>query len=155
MQSMQLSEAQPGPFRVLAILATDALPRKLSDMGLHVGDKIDVLGNQGASGVVVGCSDARLALDRTTAEKVRVVSFAGGDMIGIGDLRPGDKARVAGLKKGDRDYRQRLMAMGLTPGIEFTLTRFAPLGDPIEIRVRNSALSLRKGEAELLMLERV
>lgn len=71
----------------------------------------------------------------------------------IEDMRPGDKARVAGLKKGDRDYRQRLMAMGLTPGVEFAVTRVAPLGDPVEISVRGFALSLRKSEAELLLLE--
>lgn len=73
----------------------------------------------------------------------------------IGEMRPGDRARVVGLKKGDRDYRQRLMAMGLTPGAEFALIRIAPLGDPVEILVRGSALSLRKGEAELLIVERL
>jgi len=73
----------------------------------------------------------------------------------ISDMHPGDRARVTGLKKGDRDYRQRLMAMGLTPGIEFALTRTAPLGDPIEISVRGFSMSLRKGEAELLTLESI
>lgn len=76
-------------------------------------------------------------------------------MMRIDEMRPGDKARVSGLKKGNRDYRQRLMAMGLTPGVEFSVTRVAPLGDPVEIFVRGFALSLRKGEAELLMLESV
>lgn len=155
MQSILLSEAEPGPFRVVAILAPADLAQKLSDLGLHVGGKIDVISNQGANGVVVGIGDGRVALDRASAEKVRVVPHTGGDIIGIGDLHPGDKARVVGLKKGDRDYRQRLMAMGLTPGVKFTLIRVAPLGDPVEISVRGSALSLRKGEAELLMLERI
>jgi ferrous iron transport protein A len=45
--------------------------------------------------------------------------------------------------------------MGLTPGTEFTITRLAPLGDPIEIRVRGFAMTLRKREAELLRVERV
>lgn len=155
MQSILLSEARPGPFRVIAILARDELARKLADLGLHIGDKIEVISNQAANGVVVGIGDGRVALDRATAEKVRVVPYSGGEIIGIADLHPGDKVRVVGLKKGDRDYRQRLMAMGLTPGVEFTLTRVAPLGDPVEISVRGSALSLRKDEAELLMLERV
>ncbi|KAF0138245.1 MAG: ferrous iron transport protein A [Rhodospirillaceae bacterium] len=45
--------------------------------------------------------------------------------------------------------------MGLTPGTEFELTRVAPLGDPVEIRVRGMGLSLRKVEADMLMIERV
>lgn len=152
---MQLSEAQPGLYRVVAIAAAEDLAVKLSDIGVHIGDRIEVLSNQGANGVVVARGDARLAIDRASAGRVRVLALAGGDAVGIGDLKPGDKARVIGLKKGDRDYRQRLMAMGLTPGIEFALTRVAPLGDPVEISVRASALSLRKGEADLLLLERL
>jgi ferrous iron transport protein A len=45
--------------------------------------------------------------------------------------------------------------MGLTPGTEFTVVRLAPLGDPLEINVRGYAVSLRKGEAQLLQVERV
>jgi ferrous iron transport protein A len=75
--------------------------------------------------------------------------------ISIRSLEPGDRVRVAGLARGDRGYRQRLLAMGLTPGVEFTLKRVAPLGDPIEISVRNFALTLRRDEASVLELERL
>jgi len=152
---VQLSDAQPGSCRVIAMRAPNDLAQKLSDLGLHIGDPITVVSSQGVNGVVIGRGDARVALDHDSAAMVRVLPFSGGDVLGIADLKPGDKARVAGLKKGDRDYRQRLMAMGLTPDAEFALTRIAPLGDPVEIAVRGSALSLRKGEAELLMVERV
>jgi ferrous iron transport protein A len=154
-QAVQLNEAQPGVYRVVVIRAPDDLANKLADLGIHAGDKIEVLSNQGVNGVVVGRGDARIALDQATAERIRVLPLAGEHVIGIAELRPGEKARVVGLKKGDRDYRQRLMAMGLTPGVEFALTRVAPLGDPVEIGVRGSSLSLRKGEAELLMVEKV
>jgi ferrous iron transport protein A len=43
--------------------------------------------------------------------------------------------------------------MGLTPGIEFVVTRHAPLGDPTEIEVRGFHLSLRKDEADALLVE--
>ena len=69
-------------------------------------------------------------------------------------LKPGDSARVVGLEPGDRGYRQRLLAMGLTPGVVFSVSRKAPIGDPIEISVRNFTLTLRKGEASILRLER-
>lgn len=75
--------------------------------------------------------------------------------IPIHTLKPGDRVRVCGLARGDRGYRQRLLAMGLTPGVEFTLKRVAPLGDPIEISVRNFALTLRRDEASVLELERL
>lgn len=70
-------------------------------------------------------------------------------------LKPGDSARVTGLARGDRGYRQRLLAMGLTPGVVFSVRRKAPLGDPIEISVRNFTLTLRKSEAAILELEAV
>ncbi len=48
-------------------------------------------------------------------------------------LSVGDDARIIGFDKSGKAYRKRLLAMGLTPGTEFQVTRFAPLGDPIEI----------------------
>jgi Fe2+ transport system protein FeoA len=44
--------------------------------------------------------------------------------------------------------------MGLVPGTRFTLVRRAPLGDPIEISLRGSLLSLRRSEAELIEITR-
>lgn len=70
------------------------------------------------------------------------------------DLAVGDRGRVTGFGEGSRAYRRKLLSMGLTPGTEFTVTRYAPMGDPIEIRVRGFNLSLRKDEAESLLVER-
>ncbi len=47
----------------------------------------------------------------------------------------------------------RLREMGVLPGTRVTLVRVAPLGDPIEIKVRGYSLSLRKSEAEEVLLE--
>ncbi|VVC75201.1 Ferrous iron transport protein A [Aquicella siphonis] len=73
----------------------------------------------------------------------------------VNQLRIGHKARVLSIGRGDPAYRQRLLAMGLVPGTEFTVLRMAPLGDPIEIQVRGYALSLRKSEASILTIEEV
>ncbi|PZA11886.1 ferrous iron transport protein A [Rhodopseudomonas palustris] len=70
-------------------------------------------------------------------------------------MSPGDRACIAGLAPGDRGYRQRLLAMGLTPGTVIQLKRIAPLGDPIEISVRDFALTLRREEASILELDTV
>jgi ferrous iron transport protein A len=71
------------------------------------------------------------------------------------ELAEGQRGRVLGFAKGHKAYRQKLLAMGLTTGTEFTVLRYAPLGDPVEIKVRGFALSLRKREADALLIERV
>jgi ferrous iron transport protein A len=73
----------------------------------------------------------------------------------VQDLRPGDSARVLGFNPGDRGYRQRLLAMGMTPGADFTVTRVAPFGDPVEVAVRGFKLTLRRAEAAVLRVERI
>jgi ferrous iron transport protein A len=54
---------------------------------------------------------------------------------------------------GPRSFRRRLMEMGLVPGTPIKLIEVAPLGDPIEIEVRTSRLSIRKAEAAQIRVE--
>jgi ferrous iron transport protein A len=68
------------------------------------------------------------------------------------DLAIGERAAVTGFREGARHYRQKLLAMGLTPGTELSVVRVAPLGDPVEIKVRGFSLSLRKDEADALLI---
>lgn len=49
----------------------------------------------------------------------------------------------------------RLMELGLTPGTEFTVTKVAPFGDPIEIDVRGTRLCLRRKESNEITVEKV
>ena len=73
----------------------------------------------------------------------------------VSDLKIGNKARIVAIIGGEKSYRHRLIAMGLLPGTEFTVSRMAPLGDPIEILVRGFTLSLRKHEANILQIEKI
>lgn len=61
------------------------------------------------------------------------------------DLPAGGRGRIVSLDPGPG--RHRLLELGLTTGATVELVRFAPLGDPIEIRVRGYLLSLRRTEA--------
>lgn len=70
-------------------------------------------------------------------------------------LATGDSGRIVGFDDAGSAYRKKLLAMGLTPGTEFTVTRFAPLGDPVEIKLRGFSLSLRKNEASVLLVEKI
>ena len=73
----------------------------------------------------------------------------------IKKLAVGDHGKIVGFDKSGKAYRKRLLAMGLTPGTQFLVTRFAPLGDPIEIKIRVFSLSLRKNEASVLLIEKI
>lgn len=73
----------------------------------------------------------------------------------IGDLKVGERARVAGYAAAAGGYRRRLLSMGLTPGAEISIARVAPMGDPVELRVRGFSLSLRREEAAALIVERL
>ncbi len=67
----------------------------------------------------------------------------------------GEQGKIIGFDKAGKVYRKRLLAMGLTPGTEFSVTRFAPLGDPVEIKIRGFSLTLRKAEASILLIEKL
>ena len=54
---------------------------------------------------------------------------------------------------GTGSLRHHLLDMGLTKGTEVFVRKVAPLGDPIEIKVRGYELSLRKADAELIEVE--
>ena len=69
------------------------------------------------------------------------------------DMPIGSKGRIKGMKSGQPEYRRRLVMLGVTPGATFEVIRVAPLGDPIELRVRGSAISVRRNEAEILEIE--
>jgi ferrous iron transport protein A len=70
------------------------------------------------------------------------------------ELAVGDAGRIAGFAEGSRTYRKKLLSLGLTRGTEFSVTRYAPMGDPIEIKVRGFSLSLRKEEAASVLVEK-
>jgi Fe2+ transport system protein FeoA len=63
----------------------------------------------------------------------------------------GATAKVAAINVPTAD-KARLMEMGLLVGTQIELVRFAPLGDPVEIKVRGYNLTLRKHEAELILV---
>ena len=55
--------------------------------------------------------------------------------------------------RGEGALRRRIMDMGITQGVESYVRKVAPLGDPIEITVRDYELSVRKNDAELIEVE--
>ncbi|MGP1418837.1 MAG: FeoA family protein [Sphaerochaetaceae bacterium] len=64
----------------------------------------------------------------------------------------GKSAKVVRLH-GEGAVKRRIMDMGITKGVEIFVRKVAPLGDPIEVNVRNYELSIRKADAEMIEVE--
>lgn len=76
-------------------------------------------------------------------------------MDSISDLQPGEKAEVTGFTNNNGKYRRKLLSMGLTRGVVIEYIKSAPLGDPVEIKLRGYALSIRKEEAKSLFIRKI
>ncbi|MEQ1852906.1 MAG: FeoA family protein [Chthoniobacteraceae bacterium] len=64
----------------------------------------------------------------------------------LSSLQPGQRGRVLAIDVAD-SKRGRIMEMGITVGTGIEVIRFAPLGDPMEVKVRGAHISLRKADA--------
>ena len=67
-------------------------------------------------------------------------------------VKIGDTVRVVKLH-GEGAVKRRIMDMGITKGVEVTIRKVAPLGDPVEITVRGYELSIRKAYAGMIEVE--
>lgn len=70
-------------------------------------------------------------------------------------LEIGKDAVVASVDADDQALRQHILDMGLTPGTEVTMMKYAPMGDPIEIRLRGYELTLRRADAARIVLANI
>jgi ferrous iron transport protein A len=69
------------------------------------------------------------------------------------EAKVGETVRVVKLT-GEGATKRRIMDMGITKGAEVTVKKLAPLGDPMELTVRGYELSVRKADAEMILVER-
>lgn len=68
------------------------------------------------------------------------------------DLKPGERGTITGWTAATPPHR--LLEMGMLPGVLVEVIRLAPLGDPIDLKVRGYHLSIRKHEADMICVER-
>ncbi len=69
----------------------------------------------------------------------------------LGEAKVGSTVVVERID-GDSAYKRRIMDMGITKGTELFIRKVAPLGDPVEITVRGYELSVRKNDAECVLV---
>ena len=70
----------------------------------------------------------------------------------LDSLEIGKDAIIASVESSDGALRQHILDMGLTPGTEVTMMKYAPMGDPMEIRLRGYELTLRRDDASRIEL---
>lgn len=68
------------------------------------------------------------------------------------DIKVGERATVVKLE-GEGAIRRRIMDMGITKGTEIFIKKVAPLGDPLELTVRGYQLSIRKADAQKILVQ--
>ena len=68
------------------------------------------------------------------------------------EVKVGETVKVTKLN-GEGAVKRRIMDMGITKGVEIYVRKVAPLGDPVEVTVRDYELSLRKADAEMVIVE--
>ena len=68
------------------------------------------------------------------------------------DVAVGSTVTVVKLH-GEGPVKRRIMDMGITKGVEIFVRKVAPLGDPMELNIRNYELSVRKQDAEMIEVE--
>ncbi|MDJ0681154.1 MAG: ferrous iron transport protein A [Xenococcaceae cyanobacterium MO_167.B52] len=166
---MTLAKAHTGDRLWIAGYESNNGIERLVGMGLAPGMGIEVVKNL-AGNLIVAVGETRIGIDGGMAKRILVsdqpfdylvevqeVNDMEGSATTLRDLQVNQKGKVAHFEatndRTKKAYKRKLLAMGLTPGTEFTVTRVAPLGDPVEILVRGFKLSLRKDEAAALVIE--
>lgn len=81
-------------------------------------------------------------------------AFPGTLSLPLAELRPG-RGCVVRAVGGEETLRRRLLELGMVPGTEVQVVRYAPLGDPMQVRLRGYDLSLRRSEARTVLVDPV
>jgi ferrous iron transport protein A len=73
--------------------------------------------------------------------------------IALSQASKGDSCLVLNIESEPPELRSRLYTLGIIPGSLLQVLRFAPLGDPMQLRVGGSFISIRKAEADVIAVE--
>lgn len=76
-----------------------------------------------------------------------------GFLMTLADVAPTGRCRIIGAAIDHSDFQSRLYALGLYPGVWVDVLHIAPFGDPLQVKVGHTLLSIRKSEASLVKVE--
>ncbi len=76
--------------------------------------------------------------------------------MGLNELKPGESGTIVKIGKiSDEKIKRRLLDMGVTSGAKVEVSRYAPLGDPMEIIIKDYKLAIRKQDAINIAIEKI
>jgi Fe2+ transport system protein FeoA len=147
-----LEEATPG--RRLRVVCMDDKPASLLAqlvvLGLKPGVDVKVMERE-PDLLRLRLDQDVIPLAAAAARHVSVV-LAPALPVPLGELPVGSRARAVEIT-GVGKHQRRMLDMGFVPGAEVAVVRRAPLGDPIEYRVKGTAVALRKDDADTILVE--
>lgn len=152
---LTLAEAKLNKVYVIEEIQSEGVAKKhLNNLGLVPGGKV-VLVNQSNENGIVLLHNSRIAINHSILKLILIKENMKEEenWTSLDQLAIGDRAQVVGIH-GKGAIKRRLMDMGLTKGVGILVRKMAPLGDPIEIHVRGYELTLRKSEAELVLVQK-
>lgn len=140
--------------RIVGLRGVDADCQRLREMGFCEQAEIEKIADNGA--LICRVCNGKVIISQGLARNIWVTdrSAKGGStmrIISLTELTEGQSAVIHDFLE-ESDTCARLEEMGLTPGEPLEVIRYAPLGDPVEIRIRGYLLSLRKEEARLIQV---
>ena len=151
---MPLAMAEAGKtVEVHAIRGKDEVRRFLQNLGFAEGAQVSVVSELNGN-MIVNVKGTRVAISKSMASRILTACFHLGGIImrTLKEAKCGETVSVAKLT-GEGALKRRIMDMGITKGTQIYVRKVAPLGDPVEINVRGYELSIRKSEAENILLE--
>lgn len=152
---LTLAQAKLNKVYTIESIQVEGVAKKhLNNLGLVSGSKVVLVNYSGDNGIVL-LHNSRIAINLSILKQITIVekSLSEENWLSLDQLAIGEKARVIGIH-GQGAIKRRLMDMGLTKGVDLLVRKMAPLGDPIEINLRGYELTLRKNEAELVLVQK-
>lgn len=147
-----LDEGTPGA--CLRVIQLDDDPSELLAqlvaMGLEPGVEVEVKARE-ATCLRVQVNGDIIPLANAAAQGIFVVP-APALPVPLGELPVGSRARIVEVQGGGK-HQRRMLDMGFVPGAEIVVSREAPLGDPVEYRVKDTSVALRKEDANTILVE--
>jgi ferrous iron transport protein A len=132
----------------------DSMTRNyLQQLGVRTSNKVALIKLDKQAGIL-SLRNSRLAVSRELLENIWVDTIRlSQNWVSLDQLEVGESGAVVSIYGKDA-IRRRLMDMGVTKNIPIVIKKVAPLGDPIEVTIRNYELTLRKEEATLILVSK-
>lgn len=152
---MILQEAKINtPYKIVSINLPEDSVRHLSNLGLKVGCRVEIVSKTKSSAIIM-LKSSRLAFDDSISAKIDVSEHQEAvQTLPLSELPVGEFAYIDNIF-AINEAKRRLMDMGLTRHTKVYLRKVAPLGDPIEISLRGYELTLRKSEAQMISVVKI